>query len=82
MKMEGLFNENPVQKNDGKKVGKGEVGALSVRGAGLAQHIRGGPPSGFAAGYGHGQWGGGSRPHGKISHTACTKLIIGASKAK
>ena len=50
MKMEGLFNENPVQKNDGNKVENGEGRALSVRGAGLAQHIRGGllrniPPS-------------------------------------
>ena len=44
MKMEGLLNENPVQKNDGTKVEKGEGRALSVRGAGLAQHIRGGPP--------------------------------------
>ena len=44
MKMEGLFNENPVQKNDLFKVEKGEGQALSVRGAGLAQHIRGGPP--------------------------------------
>ena len=44
MKMEGLFNENPIQKNDEKKVEKGEGRGLSVRGAGSAQHIRGGPP--------------------------------------
>ena len=44
MKMECLLNENPAQKNDGTKVEKGERQALSVRGAGLAQHIRGDPP--------------------------------------
>ena len=44
MNMGSLFDKNPIQKNDGEKVEKREGRGNSVRGAGLAPHITGGPP--------------------------------------